>query len=171
MKLVSWNCRGLGHSSKAEVVNDLIRMASPDVLMLQETKIDEDSLLPITCKRWKTNVGKVVSAIGSASGISTLWAENSFSLENSFTTQHWIFTNLFHIPSKRSICLFNIYVLVNIQEKRACWNSLAEFLESNSFSNVIVAGYLNIKLNEKEKSGGIYGKDPLLNLVDKIILS
>ena len=60
---------------------------------------------------------------------------------------------------------------VNIQEKRACWNSLAEFLDSNSFSNVIIVGDLNIILNEKEKSGGIYGKDPLLNLVDKFILS
>ena len=112
-----------------------------------------------------------MSAKGSFGGIATLWEENSFSLENSFTTQHWIFTNLCHIPSKQSICLFNLYVSVNIQGKRACWNSLAEFLETNSFSNVIVVGDLDIILNEKEKSGGIYGKDPLLNLVDKIILS
>ena len=88
MKLVSWNCRGLGQSSKAESVNDLIRMASPYILMLQETKIDEDNLLSTCCKRWKTNVGKAVSARGTAGGIATLWAENSFSLENSFTTQH-----------------------------------------------------------------------------------
>ena len=57
MNFVSWNYRGLGNSSKVEAVNDLIRMDSPDVLMLQETKIDEDSLLSISCKRWKTNVG------------------------------------------------------------------------------------------------------------------
>ena len=167
MKLVSWNCRGLGHSSKTEVVNDLVRMASLDVLMLQETKIDEDSLLSTSGKRWKTNVGKVVSARGTAGGIATY----SFSLENSFTTQHWIFTKLCHIPSKQSICLFNLYVPVNIQEKRACWNSLVECLDSNSFSNIIVIGDLNLILNEKEKSGGVYGKDPVLKLVDKFILS
>ena len=66
MKLVSWNCKGLSQSSKAESVNDLIRMASPNVLMLQETKIDEDSLLSTSYKRWKTNVGKAVSARGFA---------------------------------------------------------------------------------------------------------
>ena len=81
MNFVSWNCRGLGNSSKVEPVNDLIRMASPDVLMLQETKIDEDSILSISSKRWKTNVGKVVSARGIAGGITTLWKENVFSME------------------------------------------------------------------------------------------
>ena len=35
---------------------------------------------------------------------------------------------------------------------------------------MLVAGDLNIILNEKEKSGGIFGKDPLLTLVDKFIL-
>ena len=73
MNFVSWNYKGLGNSSKVEYVNDLIRMDSLDVLMLQETKIDEDSLLSISCKRWKTNVGKVVSARGTAGGITTLW--------------------------------------------------------------------------------------------------
>ena len=85
-------------------------MASPDVLMLQETKIDEDSLLSTSCKRWKTNVGKAVSARGTAGGIATLWVENSFTLENYFTTQHWIFTKVCQIPSKQSIYLFNLYV-------------------------------------------------------------
>ena len=59
---------------------------------------------------------------------------------------------------------------VNTQEKQACWSSLAACLDSNSFSNVIVTGDLNIILNEKEKSGGVYGKDPLLKLVDKFTL-
>ena len=77
-----------------EVVNDLIRMASPDVLLLQETKIDEDNLLSISNKKWKMNVGKVVSARGTAGGIETLWKENSFSLEHSHTMQHWILSEL-----------------------------------------------------------------------------
>ena len=80
MNIVSWNCEGLGNSSKVEVVNDLIRMASPDFLLLQETKIDEDSLLSISNKKWKTNVGKAMSARGTIGGIATLWTKNAFSL-------------------------------------------------------------------------------------------
>ena len=80
MNIVSWNCRGLGNSSKVEAVNDLIRMASPDVLLIQEIKIDEDSLLSISNKKWKMNVGNVVSARGTTGGIATLWTKNAFSL-------------------------------------------------------------------------------------------
>ena len=111
------NCRGLDNSTKFEAMNDLIRMASPNVLMLQETKIDEESLLSISSKSWKLNVGKVVSSRGTPGGIVTLWTGNDFILENSHKSQHWIFTQLCHIPSKKVICLFNLYVPINLQEK------------------------------------------------------
>ena len=88
MNIVSWNCRGLGNSSKVEVVKDLLRMAYPDVLLLQETKIEEESLLSLSKKNWKKNAGKVVSARASSGGLVTLWKEELFSLENSLETQH-----------------------------------------------------------------------------------
>ena len=99
MNIVSWNFKGLRNSSKVEFVNDLIRMASPDVLLLQETKIDDDSLQSISSKKWKTKVGKVMSFRGTAGGIATLWTENAFTLEQSHTTQHWIFSELWHTQS------------------------------------------------------------------------
>ena len=80
MNFVSWNCRGLDNSTNAEAMNDLIRMASPNVLKLQETKIDEESLLSISRKRWKLNVGKTMSSRGIVGGIAILWTRN---MENS----------------------------------------------------------------------------------------
>jgi hypothetical protein len=41
MLYVSWNCRGLGSKQKEEDVKDLVRMTSPDVLLIQETKMEE----------------------------------------------------------------------------------------------------------------------------------
>ena len=120
MNIVYWNCRGLGNSSKVEVVKDLLRMDSLNVLLLQETKIDEDTLLSLSKKKWNKNVGLVVSARGFAGGIATLWTENLFSLTNSHVMQHWIFSELRHIPSKTSLTLFNLYVPVNSQEKKEC---------------------------------------------------
>ena len=120
MNLVSWNCRGLGNYSKVEVVNDLIRMDSPYIILLQEMKIDEDNLLSISNMKWKLNVGKAVSVRGIAGGIATLWKENSFSLEYSHSTQHWIFSESWHTQSKFLIALFNVYVPINLQEKREC---------------------------------------------------
>ena len=48
---------------------------------------------------------------------------------------------------------------------------LDAFLAPHSFSNIIVAGDLNIILNDKEKYGGVYGRDPMLRVVDNLILT
>ena len=45
MQIISWNCRGLGNPKKVEAVKYLLRMEPIDILLLQETKIDEDALL------------------------------------------------------------------------------------------------------------------------------
>ena len=60
---------------------------------------------------------------------------------------------------------------VNSQEKRDYWSSLATFLDANSLSNIIMVGDLNITMNAKEKSGGVYGRDPMLKLVENLILT
>ena len=109
MQLVSWNCRGLGNPSKAEVVKDLLKIETPEILMLQETKIEGDSLLQISSNKWKKNAGKAISARGSSEGLATLWADEESTLESSFNTQDWIYTELHHkkvsSSSLSSICM------------------------------------------------------------------
>ena len=61
-------------------------MASPDVLLLQETKILEEIILSLSKTKGKKNIGKVVSERGSYGGLETLWREEMFSIENSFET-------------------------------------------------------------------------------------
>ena len=112
-----------------------------------------------------------VGARGTAGGIATVWTENVFTLEQSHITQHWLFSKLRHKSSKKSFCLFNLYVPVNSLEKRECWSTLDAFLPANYFSNIIMAGDLNINLNDKEKSGGVYGRDTMLRVVDNLILT
>ena len=97
------------------------------------------------------NVGKAVGARGSSEGLATLWSEEKFHLNIWFATQHWIFTNLYHYSSKISLELFNLYVPVNYSEKRECWKSLSEYIESISPSNLVLTGDLNITLAPSEK--------------------
>ena len=101
MQIVSWNCRGLGNPIKAEAVIDLMRIAPSDILLLQETKIEEESLLLLSKTKWKLTASKAVSARGSYGAIETL-CEEKFQLKKWFSTQHWIFSELFHIASKTS---------------------------------------------------------------------
>ena len=55
MQLSSWNCRGLGNSLKAEAVKDLLKMEPSDILLLQETNIEEEPLLSISKSKWNKN--------------------------------------------------------------------------------------------------------------------
>eukprot|EP00253_Pinus_taeda_P006730 PITA_06730 len=168
MKLVSWNCRGLGNPAKIESVKDLLKSEPADILLLQETKIAGPALLEISKSSWKKSSGIAVSARGTLGGLATLWSEDKFQLINTHETQHWIFSELIHLASKLSISLVNLYVPVNYSEKRDCWNSLAAFLEQESPNNIILVGDLNIILNAKEKKGGINSKDPMVGVVEDL---
>ena len=83
-------------------------MEPDDILLLQETKIEEEALLSISRLKWKKNEGMEVSARGTSRGLATLWSDDKFLLKASFATQHWIYTKLRHLPSKISISLFNL---------------------------------------------------------------
>ena len=39
MKVVSWNYRGLGGSSKVEALKYIVKTEKPDILLIQETKM------------------------------------------------------------------------------------------------------------------------------------
>ena len=66
------------HSSKAEAIKNLMKLAPTDLLLLQETKIEEDTLLLISKNKWNLSSSKAVSARGSYGGLATLWCEENF---------------------------------------------------------------------------------------------
>ena len=72
MQYVSWNCRGLGSTLKEEAIKDLIRLVRPEVLLIQETKLEEDALLRASDVFWKKGPGRAVSARGASGGLATL---------------------------------------------------------------------------------------------------
>ena len=88
MKLVSWNCRGLGNPSRIEAVRDLLKAEPSDILMLQETKIEGQTLLELGRTKWNKKAGKAVSARGTSGGLATLWMDDLFQLIRSHETQH-----------------------------------------------------------------------------------
>ena len=140
MQITSWNWRRLGNPIKSEAIKDLLKMVSSDILLLQETKIEEDPLLLLSKSKWKLNTGKAVSVRGTSGGIGNLWCDEKFQLKRWFVTQHWIFIDLFHISSKISLRLFNLYVPFNYSEKNDCWKMLSEFIALNSPLNIVIAG-------------------------------
>ena len=69
MKLVSWNCRGLGGSQKIEVIKRFKSMESVSILFIQETKkTAEDSLVTLK-QNWPKGEGLDTSANGASKGL------------------------------------------------------------------------------------------------------
>ena len=118
MQTVSWNYRGLGNQTKAEAVKDLLKMVPSDIILLQETNIEEEALLMLSKSKWNLNSVKAVNARATFGGLATLWRDDKFQLNHWFATQHWIFIDLFHISSNIPIALFNLYIHVSVAEKK-----------------------------------------------------
>ena len=53
MKVVSWNCRGLGGSIKVEALKNLLKSEKPDILLIQETKMPEEEVMNRSSLFWK----------------------------------------------------------------------------------------------------------------------
>jgi exonuclease III len=170
MKYVSWNCRGLGNKLKEEALKDIIRMTMPEILLIQETKLEESDLLQASKTFWKKGQGKAVSARGASGGINTFWDNSKLDLIEEEESTHWIYSKLLHKESGHLISLFNLYVPVLFSEKRVCWDSLKSFLNLHNPENIIIAGDLNITLSSSEKKGGSPVRDPAREWVEDLIM-
>jgi len=91
MKIISWNCRGVGTLAKEEAMHSLIILESPDILLIQETKLEDSAFLQASKKFWKKNGAHAMSARGASGGLGALWNSNKFSLISESLYTHWIF--------------------------------------------------------------------------------
>ena len=128
MQYISWNCKGLGSTIKEEAIRDLVRAKMPEVLLIQEMKMEEEALLRASNSFWKKCPGRAVSARGASGGLATFWDSSKLDLVEENGTTHWLFTKMLHTDSGHSVSIFNMYVPVLFAEKRECWNSLKLFL-------------------------------------------
>lgn len=160
MKYVSWNCRGLGSKLKEDALKDIVRMYSPEILLIQETKMEETPLLNASKSFWRKGIGCAVSARGASGGITIFWDSSIYDLIQKDSSSHWILTKLLHKDSGHQVTIFNIYAPVLPSEKKFCWDSILSYLSLNNPKNIIIAGDMNVTLAANEKKGGSPVSDP-----------
>jgi len=62
MMVISWNCRGMGSKVKEEAMRSLIRTETPDILLVQETKLEDIVFLQASKKLWFKSEARAISA-------------------------------------------------------------------------------------------------------------
>jgi exonuclease III len=70
------------------VLKNIIRTSNSEILLIQETKMEEQDFLNITTTVWKTSKGIVESARGASGGIGTLWNHMKYDLIKYETCKH-----------------------------------------------------------------------------------
>ncbi|XP_035551721.1 uncharacterized protein LOC118349890 [Juglans regia] len=75
MKILSWNTRGLGNPRGIRTLADLLRREDPDVLFLQETKLNA-AKMEFYRVRFKFNCCLTVDAVGRSGGLALLWKQD-----------------------------------------------------------------------------------------------
>ena len=78
----------------------------PEVLLIQETKLEEDSLLRASNSFWKKGLARAVSARGASGGLATFWDSAKLDLIEEEGTTHWLFTKLLHKDFDNHVSLF-----------------------------------------------------------------
>lgn len=125
MKVLSWNCRGLGNPSTRRYIKELCRVNCPDVLVLLETRSNSAFTLSLPKSLNFSNNVRIPSD-GYAGGLWLFWTENNFSLK--IVKENYQF---FHCEvterDKPSWYLTLAYVRPNTQDKEEFWRSMGLF--------------------------------------------
>ena len=124
MKTISWNCRGLGSKGKEEAMLDIVSLHHPDILLIQETKLEETAFLQTNKIFWKKKGVAALSSKGASRGIGTLWDDRKFEAMVIKKSTHWILTVLKHKDTNFLVSIVNLYAPNSYSEKINCWNLL-----------------------------------------------
>lgn len=129
MKLLCWNCRGLGQALTVRSVFHLVREHVPDIIFLSETKSDVVSVNKLFSKLgFPSCFG--VDAIGSSGGLWVGW-KNILSISCLASSPNFIFTSVVDELGLSWFCGF-IYGHPVLEHREFVWSSLSGSLTSPS---------------------------------------
>ncbi|KAK6146582.1 hypothetical protein DH2020_020451 [Rehmannia glutinosa] len=117
MNILSWNCRGLGNPRTIRELRELIRIKSPHLVFLCETKSNHSSIDKL--KNSLNLHGISVESNGRSGGLALLWRKN-IQVSLRVFSSHFIDVNC--TTSNTTVRITGVYGEPNVSRRRNFWN-------------------------------------------------
>ena len=169
MKIVSWNCRGLGGSQKLEVIKIFKTMEFASILLLQETKKPAEESIALLKSIQTNGKGHAVSASGASGGLLCWWNAYKFELSSAIENRNWIFLKLENRETKKILWIGNVYGPTMNLQKDIFWSSLEEQCDGKKSDPCFIAGDFNVTISAAERRGGSKVRDPFGERLEDLI--
>jgi exonuclease III len=158
MKLLSWNCRGLGKPAAVRALRQLIHSHQPDIIFLTETKLQGGEFLS------KANsfgnrllnhffVDCTLSNSNRSGGLAIFWSKD-VNISIIGYNERMIDCNVDCGATINSWRATGIYGYSNSQQKPKTCELITNLSQTNSHDNWLLFGDFNLISNSNEKQGG-----------------
>ncbi|KAL0001244.1 hypothetical protein SO802_015025 [Lithocarpus litseifolius] len=151
MNMLIWNCWGALSPTFCTNASDLVRVYSPAIMIVIETKVSGDKAKRIA-KRLPLDGAIFANSIGFSSGLWVLWDSNQVDVIELSSTEQEIHA-IISSTSKPSRLLFVVYGSPRFAKIHLLWDNLKSVAGLHSMPWVI-EGDFNEVLMGKDKSGG-----------------
>jgi hypothetical protein len=122
MILLTLNIRGVGGTLKQASMRRVFRKVKPDVIMLQETLVDEEKARLFMVKFIPNWDICAINSVGNSGGLLAAWNLENFSLVP-FLCGGGINLKGISLVNKHEICILNVYGLC--VERKTFWDQVA----------------------------------------------
>ena len=126
MKVVSWNCRGLGGIQKLEVIKRFKTMEYASIILIQEAKKSAEDSLETIKSIWTKGTGIATNAHGASGGLLSWWNSEQYEMLEAIEDRNWLLIELEDKDSKKKFWVGNVYGPTLNAQKERFWNSLEE---------------------------------------------
>ncbi|XP_040996152.1 uncharacterized protein LOC121242341 [Juglans microcarpa x Juglans regia] len=149
MRLLSWNCRGLGNPRTVRDLSMLVKIHKPSILFLMETKLQKKNLDGLKLKLGFKYLFSVDS-VGRSGGMVLLWAEDVHIKISTYSQKH---INMWVVQSEVEWMLTCFYGNPKTEKRYEGWGILRH-LNRLQPKRWLCLGDFNEILYHSEKYGG-----------------
>ena len=154
MIIVNLNIRGVGGSSKARYLRQVIASEGAEFVCLQETKAKE-FLAARFYSLWGDNkVGWVhYEGVNGSGSLLSMWHEEAFSYANHVMGKGFIAVFGNHAKTNTSCVVINVYAACSLSEKKTLWEDLSNLKVDSQELVWCMCGDFNAIRSRNERKG------------------